>query len=153
MRHQAIRNNMADVSAKDGSQETAVGLIGLLLGLLITPIINGYQPAIWFLFLFCTFFHLYANYKAVSSVIFDSLNKQRADLLFTHLISSFRFSSSIQVLSPMQVAALERIFYLPSNKIKIKGKAGDITINFTLGSNFKTVSSLTTLGNSCNLPP
>ena len=40
--HQARRNNMADVSAKDGSQETAVGLISLLLGFLLTPQLDSF---------------------------------------------------------------------------------------------------------------
>ena len=34
---------MGDVSAKDGSQETLVNLAGLLVGLVVTPWINGDQ--------------------------------------------------------------------------------------------------------------
>lgn len=33
--HQARRNNMADVAAKDGSQETAVNLVALVIGLFL----------------------------------------------------------------------------------------------------------------------
>ncbi|XP_048476864.1 RUS1 family protein C16orf58 homolog, partial [Rhincodon typus] len=38
--HQAQRDNMADVSAKDGSQETLVNLIGLACSLILTPLIS-----------------------------------------------------------------------------------------------------------------
>ncbi|EAW52122.1 chromosome 16 open reading frame 58, isoform CRA_b, partial [Homo sapiens] len=39
--HQARRNNMADVSAKDSSQETLVNLAGLLVSLLMLPLVSG----------------------------------------------------------------------------------------------------------------
>ncbi|XP_006942174.1 RUS family member 1 isoform X6 [Neofelis nebulosa] len=38
--HQARRNNMADVSAKDSSQETLVNLAGLLVSLLMLPLVS-----------------------------------------------------------------------------------------------------------------
>ncbi|XP_038938944.1 RUS family member 1 isoform X2 [Rattus norvegicus] len=38
--HQARRNNMADVSAKDSSQETVVNLAGLLVSLLMLPLVS-----------------------------------------------------------------------------------------------------------------
>lgn len=39
--HQARMNNMADVSAKDGSQETLVNLIALVASLILLPIVSG----------------------------------------------------------------------------------------------------------------
>ncbi|XP_077763560.1 RUS family member 1 isoform X3 [Canis aureus] len=39
--HQARRNNMADVSAKDSSQETLVNLAGLLVSLLMLPLVSA----------------------------------------------------------------------------------------------------------------
>ena len=41
--HQARRNNMADVSAKDGSQETLVNLAALLVSLVLIPAVSGDQ--------------------------------------------------------------------------------------------------------------
>ena len=38
--HQARRNNMADVAAKDGSQETAVNLLSLLTGMILVSAIK-----------------------------------------------------------------------------------------------------------------
>ena len=37
--HQARNHNLADVSAKDGSQETLVNLVALIFSLIIVPII------------------------------------------------------------------------------------------------------------------
>lgn len=39
--HQARCNNTADVSAKDGSQETLVNLVALIASLLILPAVSG----------------------------------------------------------------------------------------------------------------
>lgn len=41
--HQARRNNMADVSAKDGSQETLVNLTALLFSLVLIPAVTSNQ--------------------------------------------------------------------------------------------------------------
>uniref|UniRef100_A0A8C7IK09 RUS family member 1 n=1 Tax=Oncorhynchus kisutch TaxID=8019 RepID=A0A8C7IK09_ONCKI len=38
--HQARRDNMADISAKDGSQETLVNLAGLLVSLILIPLVT-----------------------------------------------------------------------------------------------------------------
>uniref|UniRef100_A0A8C4XMP0 Protein root UVB sensitive/RUS domain-containing protein n=1 Tax=Falco tinnunculus TaxID=100819 RepID=A0A8C4XMP0_FALTI len=42
--HQARRDNMADVAAKDSSQETLVNGAGLLLALLLLPLLEGEWP-------------------------------------------------------------------------------------------------------------
>lgn len=39
--HQARMNNMADVSAKDGSQETLVNLMALIASLILLPLVSG----------------------------------------------------------------------------------------------------------------
>ena len=39
--HQARKNNSADVSAKDGSQETFVNLMSLLVCLMLLPAVSG----------------------------------------------------------------------------------------------------------------
>ncbi|XP_065183504.1 RUS family member 1-like [Sycon ciliatum] len=75
--HQARSGNMADVAAKDGSQETLVSLVGLIVGTIITPMINNNQMIIWTLFLTFTCCHLIANYMAVAVVRMDRLNFAR----------------------------------------------------------------------------
>jgi hypothetical protein len=73
--------NAADVSAKDGSQETAASLLGMVLGMAVAatvPITSFW----WTLFVFSIFtaLHILFNYKAVSAVLLDCFNKQRADI-------------------------------------------------------------------------
>lgn len=41
--HQAIKGNMADVSAKDGSQETFVNLIASIIGIFLLALISDTQ--------------------------------------------------------------------------------------------------------------
>lgn len=41
--HQAIKGNMADVSAKDGSQETCVNLVASIMGITLLAVFSGGQ--------------------------------------------------------------------------------------------------------------
>ncbi|XP_078009150.1 RUS family member 1 isoform X3 [Phascolarctos cinereus] len=84
--HQARRDNMADVSAKDGSQETLVNLAGLLVSLLLLPLLSerpSLSLAAFFLF---TILHLYANFRAVRAVIMETFNEARLYLVLKHFI-------------------------------------------------------------------
>ena len=79
--HQARENNISDVAAKDGSQETMVNLVALLVNLTILPMLGDENVGLtWIMFLLLTCFHLFANYRAVKSLQFTTLNQQR--LLF-----------------------------------------------------------------------
>jgi hypothetical protein len=109
--HQARNDNMADVSSKDGSQETALVLIGMILALFLNPIIGDSQRLTWIFFAIFTFIHLFANYLAVSFVAIDKLNRQRADLVIDHYLRS----GMSEVLSPDETAQFERILYFQMN--------------------------------------
>ena len=50
--HQARANNISDVAAKDGSQETLVNLFALVLNLILLPLLGENQGVIWAIF-FC----------------------------------------------------------------------------------------------------
>ncbi|XP_042220326.1 RUS family member 1-like isoform X2 [Homarus americanus] len=82
--HQARRDNMADVSAKDGSQETVVNLIALFTSLTILPIITSSFMLTWMTFVLCVVFHLLANYWAVRAVKMESLNRPRLLYVLHH---------------------------------------------------------------------
>jgi len=82
--HFAVRGNTADVSAKDGSQETAVGFIGMFLGMFVTWTLHDSFLGTWLVFLFFTALHLFANYRGVRCVVLPTLNRQRAEILFAH---------------------------------------------------------------------
>ncbi|KAK4841765.1 hypothetical protein QYF36_010049 [Acer negundo] len=101
--HFALQNNAADISAKEGSQETMATMIGMAIGMLLAHITMGNSLAIWFCFLFLTVFHMYANYKAVNCLALTSLNFERSSILLQH------FMKTSQVLSPVQVSSMEHV--------------------------------------------
>uniref|UniRef100_A0A2I3RRW5 RUS family member 1 n=1 Tax=Pan troglodytes TaxID=9598 RepID=A0A2I3RRW5_PANTR len=84
--HQARRNNMADVSAKDSSQETLVNLAGLLVSLLMLPLVSGCPGFSLGCFFFLTALHIYANYRAVRALVMETLNEGRLRLVLKHYL-------------------------------------------------------------------
>ncbi|XP_071110921.1 RUS family member 1-like [Haliotis cracherodii] len=112
--HQARRNNMADVSAKDGSQETLVNLAALICNLVLVPMVTGHQFVIWMLYLVFTAVHLYANYSAVTSVVMETLNQARLHIL---LQSYFK---SAEIPSIRRVNKQEPVIFAIKRKIAIR---------------------------------
>ncbi|KAK4479827.1 hypothetical protein RD792_015368 [Penstemon davidsonii] len=104
--HFALQNNAADISAKEGSQETLATMVGMALGMLVAHITMGHSLAIWFCFLSLTVFHMYANYKAVRCLSLATLNYERSSILLLH------YMKTGQVLSPKQVSVLEHVLPL-----------------------------------------
>jgi len=105
---------MADVAAKDGSQETALNLLALIVGLFLIPWINMDPLSVWIVFLAATFFHIYSNYMAVTSVIMETVNNQRLRILVTE------FLATKKVLTPAEVATRERLFdFGPSPRLGV----------------------------------
>ncbi|PKA50355.1 glutamate N-acetyltransferase / amino-acid N-acetyltransferase [Apostasia shenzhenica] len=102
--HFSLQNNAADISAKEGSQETVATMIGMALGMLLAHLTKGQPLAVWVSFLFLTLFHMYANYKAVRCLSLTTLNKERSALLLQNFIKTS------QVLSPQQVSMMEHVF-------------------------------------------
>ncbi|XP_048582517.1 RUS family member 1 [Nematostella vectensis] len=122
--HQARRDNMADVAAKDGSQETLVNLMALLAGLVITPLVTGHTLLTWVLFIIFTFLHLYANYCAVSSVVMETLNTTRLQIVTNE------FLRTGHVLSPDEVGKMEPVIF---------GSTTGERLKINLGSPFTSV--------------
>ena len=104
--HQARSNNISDVAAKDGSQETMVNLAALLVNLVILPLISEDPVIIWTLFLGLTALHLYANYKAVSTLVFETLNKDR----FLTVVESYNATKQTRVPGPYLTNKNESVF-------------------------------------------
>ncbi|KAL5606879.1 hypothetical protein BROUX41_003256 [Berkeleyomyces rouxiae] len=94
--HFAKQDNMAELNAKEASQETAVGLIGLLVGTLIVQIFQDRQTVFW-LMIFLVLAHLYMNYCAVRSVNLTVLNRQRLTILYRSFLRSGRIMTPIAV--------------------------------------------------------
>lgn len=91
--HQAIRNNLADVSAKDGSQETCVNLIASFFGIFILSLFQDGRYLIE-LYLFLVAVHLLANYLAVKALCLDTLNEARLALVVRNYMTNERIPDS-----------------------------------------------------------
>jgi hypothetical protein len=109
--HFCLRNNASDVSAKEGTQETAVTLVGLILGMLITTLFDSNRTFAWISFIILTLLHVYANFKAVRSLNFSTVNRSRLWLLTSRFVASQSSSSDapIQSLSVADINACENL--------------------------------------------
>ncbi|XP_017504188.1 RUS family member 1 isoform X1 [Manis javanica] len=102
--HQARRNNMADVSAKDSSQETLVNLVGLLASLLMLPLVSSCPSFSLGCFFLLTSLHIYANYRAVRALVIETLNEHRLWLVLKH------FLQRGEILSPTSANQMEPLW-------------------------------------------
>uniref|UniRef100_A0A1Y1NEA1 Uncharacterized protein n=2 Tax=Photinus pyralis TaxID=7054 RepID=A0A1Y1NEA1_PHOPY len=82
--HQAIQGNMADVSAKDGSQETCVNLIASIVGIFLLAVVTDWRWE-WIVFFLFVGVHLVANYFAVCSLNLPHLNTARLN----HVLNTY----------------------------------------------------------------
>ena len=101
--HQARNNNMADLAAKDGSQETLVNLVALCVNLLLLPLVSGSHYVPFILFMFLALLHVYSNYRAVSCLVIRTLNTARLHILLDSI------ANTGTVLTPEQVNSLEPV--------------------------------------------
>ncbi len=108
--------HLADVTVKEGTQETAVALCGLLLGMVLTSTIGSDETSTWVVFLLLLVVHQAANYRLVRVLEFDTLNPQRCCLIVTHVMRSREGGESSEeccaLPTPKEVAARET-FSLP----------------------------------------
>lgn len=102
--HFAKQDNLAELNAKEASQETAVGLVGLLVGTLVVRYVQNHRIVVY-LMTVLVFAHLWMNYLGVRAVCMNTLNRQRATILFKEYIDN------AQVLTPREVAARESILF------------------------------------------
>ncbi|KAI6242083.1 UPF0420 protein C16orf58 [Aphelenchoides fujianensis] len=90
VRHQARRENLADVAAKDGSQETLLGIVSLLTSLVLLPLFDSNPAGVWGAFAALTAVHLGANYAAVRSLQFDIFNESRLRIVAREWVETGR---------------------------------------------------------------
>ncbi|KIX04768.1 uncharacterized protein Z518_05638 [Rhinocladiella mackenziei CBS 650.93] len=84
--HFAKVGNIGELNAKDGSQETVVSLMGMWVGGLLVSNVQGTVET-WICLIPLLTFHLWANWKAVRSVRLNSLNMDRANILFRGILA------------------------------------------------------------------
>jgi len=104
--HQARNNNISDVAAKDGSQETMVNLTALCVNLAFLPWVSESPAKVWMAFVLLTCLHLYANFKAVKSLVFNTLNKDRLLMV----LDSYCVDETGPAARPEAINAAEPVF-------------------------------------------
>ncbi|KAG0633374.1 vitamin B6 photo-protection and homoeostasis-domain-containing protein [Tuber brumale] len=101
--HFARSGNVGELNAKDSSQETVIGLMGMLAGSFVVSHISS-TWATWLSLTLLLAVHLGTNFKAVTAVALRTLNRQRANIVCS------AFFATGEILTPRQAARRERIF-------------------------------------------
>jgi Vitamin B6 photo-protection and homoeostasis len=108
--HFALEGNMADLNAKEATQETLVSLVGMLVGITLAHQLSKLQDGgnhhlvvqvQWTVFLSLTVLHVWANWKGVRLLRLRTLNLPRA-LAVLDRPSSSSSSSSSSLLSQLE---------------------------------------------------
>ncbi|KAF4760473.1 hypothetical protein N7455_002955 [Penicillium solitum] len=159
--HFAKWGNLAELNAKDSSQETVISLFGMLVGSVVISHITNFSTT-WLLLLILLSLHLSMNYAAVRAVQMTSLNRQRANIVFSTLLDSDRglaleldldpttptpSEKKWTILTPAQVSKHERIFHR-DGALQWTQQHPSNTITHHLGSAQIGVSMSTFLGGS-----
>lgn len=76
---------VGDLNAKDGSQETIINLMGMWIGGVVVSRVESVS-ATWCWMLALLGVHLWANYRAVRSVRLRGLNRERAGIVISELV-------------------------------------------------------------------
>jgi hypothetical protein len=85
--HFSRHGNMADLSAKESTQETLVSLLGMIGGVVFAHMLQHAPYSVtWIMFGFLTFLHVWANYKAVVLLKLATLNPERTQVLLNNVI-------------------------------------------------------------------
>lgn len=76
--HFSRHGNMADLTAKESTQETLVSLLGMIGGVWMANLLQHLSYSVtWILFGILTLVHVWANYKAVKLLKLTTLNPER----------------------------------------------------------------------------
>ncbi|KAI8160919.1 RUS1 family protein-like protein [Colletotrichum sp. SAR 10_70] len=105
-KHFALRGNLSELNAKESSQETAVGLIGLIVGSFVVRHVES-REAVFALMIILVFVHLGMNYLGVRCVQLNNFNQQRATIFFEEYMKTM---GNVR-LTPAEVAKRENIIF------------------------------------------
>jgi hypothetical protein len=93
--HFCTRGNMADLNAKEGTQETLVSLVGMILGVILAKYLHKLElndkslaaSVSWTVFNILTIVHVVVNYFGVKLLHLKTLNAQRAREALENLVA------------------------------------------------------------------
>eukprot|EP00158_Paraphelidium_tribonemae_P004899 Partr_v1_DN27041_c0_g1_i3_m29378 putative Chromosome 16 open reading frame 58 len=92
-----LRDNLGDITAKAGSQSTAAGLLGTGLGVVVTSLVGGSVSSSFMVFAPLSMISLYSLSLSNSTVVTDTFNIQRAELVFKEYFDHGRYASPAEV--------------------------------------------------------
>uniref|UniRef100_A0A7S3DH91 Protein root UVB sensitive/RUS domain-containing protein n=1 Tax=Palpitomonas bilix TaxID=652834 RepID=A0A7S3DH91_9EUKA len=121
--HFAVEGNLADVAAKDNSQETAVSLLGTIVGTWICGYVEGNNTLQISFFALFTLLHLWTNWKGIRCLRLNTLNRYRLLLLWDAFVSDKR------LLNAEEVAGKEAIVFVDA---RLRQRWSKIELGVTL---------------------
>lgn len=139
--HFATMGNLGELNAKDSSQETIISLLGMLVGSLVVSRISS-KFATWTTMIFLLAIHLGTNYLAVRAVSMRTLNRQRANLLFSNAIEgmeAFKDKRPLPIMTPDKISVQERIFEQDG---VLRWKGGKVLGYCRIGVELRSILSL-----------
>ncbi|RGP79306.1 6-hydroxy-d-nicotine oxidase [Fusarium longipes] len=141
--HFAKHDNLAELNAKEASQETAIGLIGLAVGTLVVNYVEDHNAVVC-LMIVLVLAHLWMNYLGVRSVCMDNFNRQRATILFEEYLNNGN------ILSPEEVAQRESIlFWRPI----VRGRRIEIADSYGKAMNGRVIDVINNRGSTLFIGP
>jgi hypothetical protein len=99
--HFCLRGNMADLNAKEGTQETLVSLVGMLMGIALARYLHYLEQrdvsltatVSWTIFTFLTLVHVWANCEGVKVLRLRTLNRERASVALRGIVEQLATKS------------------------------------------------------------
>ncbi|KAJ5611602.1 hypothetical protein N7528_008707 [Penicillium herquei] len=154
--HFAKWGNLAELNAKDSSQETIISLLGMLVGSVVVSHITGFKTT-WVALLTLLAAHLALNYTAVRAVQMTSINRQRANIIFSAILDSPETESKgSKIPTPAEVAYQERIFHrdgaLEWTSQSHREKLGSAEIGISVSQFLKNASRTTSGSYQTSIP-
>ena len=101
-----LSNNVSDVATKENTQETAVTFVGLICGMILSSLFNNNGSLAWISFIFLTLLHVFCNYRAVSCLQLNSINRSRCWFLTKQFLDT-RSADSYADMSIGTINAME----------------------------------------------
>lgn len=114
--HFARTGNLAELNAKEASQETVISLLGMLAGTAVVHVVQD-KTAVLYWMVMLVMVHLVMNYRGVRCVRMLTLNRQRATIVFREYLETGK------ILSPADVAERESV--LLGGRGSMWSKSGD----------------------------
>lgn len=145
-----VKGSIADVNAKDQSQETVITLMGMLTGSVIVGMVKGEGFSMWFTVLSLLFIHLWTNYQAVVHVVARTLNRQRANIVFADIVNSLPEMEQTYAADADSAKAMSRLLFPPkkANQYERILEADGLLRWYTFNSSSSASPSDTVIGHA-----